>query len=483
MGRIKGRSKPATMGTARSMETSAEKMLVSAAPINIPDERISYADGRQAGEADRELFPSGEEVDISKAGRIIQRHRNLHNLACSLVERDFIERLTQAQAAHEAASQRLSKAMDDAESSGIRVLAASHERTARARHIISLVNPELASAREDGPGSPPALPNRSPAEQGLTMAAAVPPLYGPSRAPDKTSDAKLDAKPPAFRHILERKLPKGVGYIVLAALAAAEGFLNAQAFAATGATSYESLVLAILVGIGVIGLSHRIGDCLADLLENRTRARGRSPARITELSLTVPALAIGILGTAAIRARYFAEQNRASTTVHISIPTPGLIALAFMLAAAAVAVSMAMRNPFADELTHHDRMIEDLDAIHQEAREQQLKAQHEVSATGARLLAVLLDLERMYRTQIHHVRLTSEAYLRGYSSGAGIRVPGDLPDLPPSALVATALTWIMEYRPGTVAPLVLPFSAAPGALPSRWMDSTPADPPADLSTP
>jgi hypothetical protein len=255
-------------------------------------------------------------------------------------------------------------------------------------------------------------------------------------------------------------MPKGWGYGVLVALAGAEGFLNIQAFAATGESSNGSFVLAVLVGIGVIGLAHRIGDCAADLLENRPGARGRSPARMAEVALGLPSLILGILGTAAIRARYYAAQNQAHPGDHINIPTLGLVALAFMLAAAAIAVSMAMRNPFADDLARQGQAIADHQHHHQQAQQELLDAQNDVSATANTLRSVLQALVDEYELQSGYVYQCAEAWLDGYCTGAGVRVTGQLPQAEPPQLVTEARTWLAAHPVGSGAPPTLPFSNA-----------------------
>lgn len=431
-----------------------KKIVVSAAPISGPEVTASYEAGRRAGEEDRAagVVAAGQEACVLQVRRAAEQWANDHELVGALVERDLLADIAGAQAAHEKAGHGLHLARQRAEDVGVRLLAASRVREAAADQVIGLVNPELVR------------PTRA------TDAAG-----GAGPAPDPPDGEARGDPPPAFRHILERKLPKNVGYAVLAALAGAEGFLNAQSFAATGESSNGSLVLAILVGIGIIGLAHRLGDCAADLLENRTRARGRSPARLAELGLGVPALIFGILGTAAIRARYFAAQNQAHPAEHLSIPTAGLVALAFMLAAAAVAVSMAMRNPFADDIARQDLAIADLRHDHERATEEVLHAQHEVSATSARLHDLLRNVDREYRTQAVYARKCAEAYLDGYCATAGIRVTDSLPVPRPPLLVRDARAWLAAHPVGTLAPPTLPFSSA-GPTTAGTRTSSPGQP-------
>jgi hypothetical protein len=420
---------------------SEKKIIVSDAPISGPARESSYQAGRDAGEEDRQagVVAAGDEVPVEKVRRITERYRTDLDLIGGLALRDKAGPMAEAHAAHEAAGHRLAQANALAEETGVTVLASTQERGATADQITGLVNPELVRPR------PPAA-----SEAGAA---------GPAPTPAAADAAKA---PRAFRHILDRKMPKSWAYGVLVALAAAEGFLNVQAFAATGESSNGSFILAVLVGIGVIGLAHRIGDCAADLLENRTGARGRSPARIAEVALGVPSLIIGIIGTAAIRARYYAAQNQAHPGDHIEIPTLGLVALAFMLAAAAIAVSMAMRNPFADDLARQDLAIADNRHHHQEARDELLDAQGEVSATAAALRRLCEELVNEYRIQRDHVGQCAEAYLDGYCTGAGVHVTDRLPSLDPPQLVADARTWLDAHPFGTLAPPTLPFSAA------RW---------------
>ena len=429
-----------------------KKITISAAPISGPGKEASYQAGRQAGEEDRAagLVKAGDQVTVSQVRRLLPQYRTDHDLIGGLTLRDTAGPLAQAHTGHETASHRLHHANTEVNETGLNTLGSIQEHDATASHIISLVNPELVR-----PG---------PARRETDAAASDP----------AASPGAVDAAPPirAFRHIIERRLPKNVGWVVLAALAAAEGFLNIQAFAATGESSNASFVLAVLVGIGVIGLAHRIGDCAADLLENRTGARGRSPARLAEVALGAPALIIGILGTALIRARYYAAQNQAHPGEHINIPTAGLIFLAFMLAAAAIAVSMAMRNPFADDLERQDRIIADHRHGHQQAKEELLDAQAEVSNTAATLRTLCEELVNDYSIQRDHVRQCAEAYLNGYCTGAGVRVTDELPVLDPPQCVAAAQAWLEAHPLGTSAPPTLPFSTAHPA--GRSTSTTPA---------
>jgi hypothetical protein len=206
---------------------------VSAAPISGPEVTASYEAGRRAGEEDREagVAAQAQQIGVTQVRRIAEQYLNDHELVGALIERDFVGDISCAQAEHAAAGHRLHQANQRAEEVGIQLLAASDYRQAAADRVVSLVNPELMRSRQ------------------------VPDVAaGAGLAPDPQPEPARH-RPPAFRHILERKLPKNVGYAVLAALAGAEGFLNAQAFAATGESSNGSLVLAILVGIGIIGLA------------------------------------------------------------------------------------------------------------------------------------------------------------------------------------------------------------------------------------
>jgi hypothetical protein len=410
---------------------SDQKIIVSAAPISGPDEKSSYTKGLQAGQEDREagLFAADQDKKVPHADirRIIEQYRAHQAVVGALILRDREGAIASAKTAHEQAGHRLKEAEAKHSETGQAVWASVAERAATADQITNLVNPELVRHRhgtvpEDNPGA--------------------------------------ENPPRAFRHILDRKMSRGWGFTVLIALAAAEGFLNIQAFAATGESSYASFVLAVLVGISIVGLAHRIGGGAADLLENLPKARGRSPARIAEVLLGVPALIIGILGTAAIRASYFAAQNRANPSTHIRIPTPGLVALAFMLAAAAIAVSMAMHNPFADNLDRQDLAIADHRHAHEEARQDLLDAQNEVSETASVLWGLFKALVNAYDIQSGYVKNCTEAYLDGYCKGAGVCVDTEsLPDSEPQ-FVKEARTWLAANPVGTLAPPTLPYSSA-----------------------
>jgi hypothetical protein len=415
---------------------SDQKIIVSAAPISGPDEKSSYTKGLQAGQDDREagLFAAdqdkaGQDKKVPPADirRITEQYRAHQAVVGALILRDREGAIATAKTAHEQAGHRLKEAEAKVSETGQAVWASVAEREATADQITNLINPELARHRH---GTVP-------------------------------SDNPGAGNPPrAFRHILDRKMSRSWGYGVLVALAIAEGFLNIQAFAATGESSSASFVLAVLVGISIVGLAHRIGGCAADLLENLPKARGRSPARIAEVSLGVPALIVGILGTAAIRASYFAAQNRANPSAHISIPTPGLVALAFMLAGAAIAVSMAMHNPFADNLDRQDRAIAGHRHAHEEARQDLLDAQDEVSETASVLWGLFKALVNAYDIQSGYVKDCAEAYLDGYCKGAQVCVGVEsLPDSEPQ-FVKEAKTWLAANPVGTLAPPALPYSSA-----------------------
>ena len=131
-----------------------------------------------------------------------------------------------------------------------------------------------------------------------------------------------------------------------------------------------------------------------------------------------------------------------------------------MLAAAAVTVSMAMRNPFADDLGHQDLEIDDHRHDYEQARLRVLLAHDLVSSTAAELHRLLIELDYEYRIQTTFARKCSEAYLEGYCSTAGVRVVGDLPGPRLPGLVAAARDWLGKNPLGTTAPPTLPFSAA-----------------------
>ncbi len=187
------------------MTASADrKMVVTAAPISGPSVDDSYEAGRQAGEQDLQanLFQQAEDVDISQVRRVVQESADNHDLVAALVERDFEAPVADAQAAHEQAGHLLDRTAREAHDAGLAVIAEAQARDELRDRVVGLVNPELSGA---APGEPVASPGEDPTEA-----------------------------PAAFRHILERKVPRGWGYGVLIALAIAEGFLNLQAFTATG---------------------------------------------------------------------------------------------------------------------------------------------------------------------------------------------------------------------------------------------------------
>ncbi len=124
---------------------------------------------------------------------------------------------------------------------------------------------------------------------------------------------------PALRYGWRRDLSPALVWVLLGIIAGAEFALSARAFQSIREQEFLVLLLAGLVGTGLVALAHRIGDNLAHLLEQPLRAKGRSPAKLVELCFEVPALFIGIVGVAKVRSSYFEIE-------HITIPTIGLVA-------------------------------------------------------------------------------------------------------------------------------------------------------------
>jgi hypothetical protein len=421
------------------MRRHRDPEIIPSALISGPDVESYRRAGRQAGEEDKQakIVAEGVEVHVEQVRRIQQRCSSEHEFAAGHVADGYNEPIAEAQAAHEEAGHRLDMAKATAEESRLKLLGAIRKRDATAERVTQLVDPELADQPPDGD---------------------VPP--GP--------DGESPPPPPrAFRYVLERKLPKDVGYATLTAGAGAEGFLNIQAFAATGETSSGSFVLAVLVGLCVIGLAHLIGNGTADLLENRPGARGRSLATLAQVVLAAPFLVAGIFGTSIIRASFYAEQGQANPATAVHIPAAALVALAFMLAAMAIATSIAMRNMLADDLARQDRAIADYQDAHERAWSEIRDAQDAVSTTAAALNELFRKLDSDYRARAAHVRKCFEAFLDQYSAAAGIRVTGSLPDLAPPQLVADARAWMACHPFGSLAPPTLPFSAALKAVPGQ----------------
>ena len=424
-----------------------------------PDVESYRRAGRQAGEEDRQakIVAEGGEMHVEQVRRTHQRYRSEHEFAGGHVADGYNELIAEAQAAHEEAGHRLDTARAMVEESRLELLGARRKRDATAERVTQLVDPELADQPPDE-GVPPG-----------------PDVESPPQPPP----------PRAFRFVQERKLPKDVGYATLTAGAAAEGYLNTQAFAATGETSSGSFVLAVLVGICVIGLAHLIGNGTADLLENRPGARGRSLATLAQVVLAIPFLVVGIFGTAIIRSTYYAEQGQANPATAVHIPSAALVALAFMLAAMAIATSIAMRNMLADDLARQDRAIAGHQDACKQARSEERDAQDAVSTTTAALNELFRKLESDYRARAAHVRKCFEAYLDGYSAAARIRVTGSLPDLAPPQLVADARAWMACHPFGSLAPPTLSFSAAQKAAPGQpyYGDYRASENPAGLTAP
>ena len=138
-----------------------------------------------------------------------------------------------------------------------------------------------------------------------------------------------------------------------------------------------------------------------------------------------------------------------------------------MLAAMAIATSIAMRNMLADDLARQDRAIAGHQDACKQARSEERDAQDAVSTTTAALNELFRKLESDYRARAAHVRKGFEAYLDGYSAAARIRVTGSLPDLAPPQLVADARAWMACHPFGSLAPPTLSFSAAQKAAPGQ----------------
>lgn len=406
--------------------------IFSGAQISGPDLEFSRRAGRQAGEEDRRanILSEGTEVDVGKVRRIQEQYRSEHDIIGGRVAAVYNDHITQAQAAHEVAGHRLDQANAALEEAGRKLSTARQKRDATAERVKRLVDPDLAGQ---------------------------PPERGTSSAPE-ASDAPL-----AFRYVLDRKLPKDVGYATLTAGAGAESYLNVQTFAATGLSSNGSFALAVLIGVTLIGVAHVIGNSAADLLENRPGARGRSRASLALIAICVPVLIGGIVAVAVARASYYAAQAQAHPAAAVHIPTAALVALGLMLAAAATGASIGMRNPFADDLARQDLALADLQFDHQRAKWEVLEAQNAVSITAAGLHDGLRKAESDYLAQAAHVRKCAEAYVDGYCAAAGIRVTGRFPDPAPPQLITDARTWLAAHPFGSLAPQILPFSSAQNA--------------------
>jgi hypothetical protein len=399
------------------------EIIFSSAQISAPDLEFSRRAGRQAGEEDRRanILSEGTEVDVEQVRRIQEQYRSEHDIIGGRVTALYNDHITQAQGAHEVAGHHLGQANAALEETGRKLSSALQKREATAERVKKLVDPDLAG---------------QPAERGTTS--------GP-----EANDGPL-----AFRYVLDRKLPKDVGYATLSAGAGAESYLNAQTFAATGQSGNGSLALAVLIGVALIGLAHLIGNSTADLLENRPGARGRSRATLAQVALGVPVLIGGIVATATVRATYYAEQAQAHSAAAVHIPTAALVALGIMLAAAAIAASIGMRNPFADDLVRQDLAIADLQFDHQQAKWAVLQAQNTVSITAAALHDGLRKAESDYQAQAAHVRKCAEAYVDGYCAAAGIRVTGRFPDPAPPQLIADARIWLAAHPFGSLAQIM-----------------------------
>lgn len=428
--------------------------IISGASNGRPDLESYRCAGRQAGEEDRQakIVAEGGDLTVEQVRRIPQRFSSENEFAGGHVADGYHEPIAKAQAEHEDAAHRLDMARALAKEFDQKLKNATQKRDATAERMKRLVEPELAEQPPDAEKPP---------------------------GGDVTPGADTARSPRAFRYVTDRKLSKEVGYATLTAGAGAEGYLNIQAFAATGENSSGSFVLAVLVGVSVIGLAHLVGNAIADLLENRPGARGRSMATLAQLVLATPFLIAGIFGTSIIRATYYTEQGRANPASAIHIPSAALVMLALMLAAMSIATSIAMRSMLADDLARLDRAIADYQDSYDRARSDIEDAQDAVSATAGTLSELFHKLDSDYRAQTAHVRKCVEAFLDGYAATAGIRVTGSLPETAPPQMVSDARTWMAAHPFGSGATRALPFTMARDIVPSQpyldyWGPASPA---------
>lgn len=258
----------------------------------------------------------------------------------------------------------------------------------------------------------------------------------------------------AWRFPLRRDLHPLVVMLLLVMIAGAEFALNARAFQSVREVQWQVLLLAALVGVGIVTLAHRIGSCARDLLEVPVGAAGRSPAKLVEVALEVPALLAGIVGVASIRASYF-------SLVGIRIPTFGLVCIQLALAIAAVGTTMAGRSQAADESRDRARRVDQRQHNCRQPAKAHTAAQNRLVDAEANLRSALQSLVNDFNIQVPEVALAIDAYIRSYATAAGIKVTGSLPAPAKPELVAQAEQWLSAHPLGTRAHLDLPYNNTP----------------------
>jgi hypothetical protein len=259
--------------------------------------------------------------------------------------------------------------------------------------------------------------------------------------------------------------------MLLLFIAGAEFALNARAFQAVREAQWLVLLLAGLVGLGMVTLAHRIGSNARDLLEVPVGATGRSPAKLVEVALEVPALLAGLAGVASIRASYF-------SLVGIRIPTFGLVCIQAALAVAAVGTTMAGRNPAADESRDRGRELEEREHARRQPHKALVATQNRLVEAEKLLRGAVQGLVDDFHIQTTAVALAVGAYIGAYGSAAGIVVTGtdELPAAEEPALVTQARQWLAAHPLGTLAHLDLPHSSALPAEPVAAPQDKPAAP-------
>jgi hypothetical protein len=257
----------------------------------------------------------------------------------------------------------------------------------------------------------------------------------------------------AWRFPLQRDLPPWAAIGLLSLIAGAEFALNARAFQSVREVQWLVLLLAALVGIGLVSLAHRVGTNLRDVLDVPLGSKGRSPAKLVELGTEIPALLLGIVGVATIRSAYF-------RLVGITIPTLGLVCIQLALGVAAVGITMASRNQAADESRDRRRELEQQTHERNKPRKTQLAAQGRLVRAEQNLRTALQTYVNDYTIQVAEVALGMEQYVRSYATAAGITVVGTLPSPAKPLLIVQAEQWLASHPVGTLAFLELPYRSS-----------------------
>jgi hypothetical protein len=419
-------------------------------PITIPTPEEMEARGAADGTADREAGIYGDswaEVAMADVRVLDLVYEHCHRQAGEMTVAKHNEAVADGVAGVRCRSNELSAAKAKGEEADAEHTDSKAALSAFERRVTELGDPEFASpAPTAGSAAAPAPPD---AGERRSISTPEDARESPSGS---TPDLPAEGGPSAWRFSLRRDVHPWVVAVLLALIAGAEFALNARAFQSVREQEPLVLLLAALVGTGMVALAHRVGSNARDVLDIPMGAKGRSPAKLVEIAFEVPGLFGGIAGVASIRAAYF-------SIVGIRIPTFGLVCLQLALAIAAVGTTMAGRNPAADERRDRTRRVEDTAHARRGPQRALTAGQNAVVAAERPLRVALQALVSDYEIQVHEVAVLFMLHYAGaYATAAGVKLIGELPDVEKPVLVRQAEAWIHEHDVGTTAYLELPFT-------------------------